>query len=433
MDKEGIKNKIFIYSESIDGSYYYRGEVFKRFSKNFIITTNVDFKNNYFFNEKYILNEFFSADAIVFIRPFLKENLDLLKLLKKLGKTIICDIDDLFFEVDKENPIYLNKKQLEVHEKFIIESDGIITTTEGLKKEYSKLNNNTFVVSNYLDFEDFSIQSIDKKDELEDIRIAISGSSITAENISDDFLKMLKGIYFSKKNIRFIFFGGDEKTKLKIKKLFNKGLICVDPVPFYLYNKKLNELRIDFCLIPRKENKFNECKSNCKFLEMSAQRIPIITNDFTYFTNPYKKDLQEGKNGIIVRDINNWKESINKLINDEDFRSNISENAFDYTKDNYDIAKNIQKWEAVIFNILKSIGSKKFNKDDVIKEIKNTLIQRSIILKELRVTNDKTIKELRNVIKKNDEMIIERDNYIKELNLKLSERKKFWTNFLIQK
>ena len=54
------------------------------------------------------------------------------------------------------------------------------------------------------------------------------------------------------------------------------------------YFDTLNDLELDIMMIPRKDNYFNKCKSNIKFLEASMCEIPVITNYFK--DSPYEKD-----------------------------------------------------------------------------------------------------------------------------------------------
>lgn len=48
----------------------------------------------------------------------------------------------------------------------------------------------------------------------------------------------------------------------------------------HLYQKTLNECKLDLMIIPRKDNYFNRCKSNVKFLEAAMLEIPVIAQSF---------------------------------------------------------------------------------------------------------------------------------------------------------
>ena len=420
-----MKQKVYIFSESCDGSYYYRGEVFKRFSTQYNVITNVDFENNIARDSALEVSRMFASDLIIFLRPTNKKNIALLNFLKKYGKFVVVDCDDSFSNIEEKNPAaYLLVNAVEHHKKFLSEAQGLIVSTDYLKNNLRFSNGNINVVSNYIDFQYFSAQY--NRHESNDVtRILISGSNVTNENL-DDFIDILIKIKQEYKNIEFMFFGGDDTLKKQLNLILGNNTIFVPGVSIFEYSKKLAGLNVDICLIPRKDNIFNRCKSNCKYLEMSALKIPVIAQRFSSGDSPYENDIKDGENGFLALTKEEWYRKLTFLINDKALRDTMGNCAYNYVNDCYDISKNVWKWEDIISSFL--VGGKcSYSMPDTV-EILNSF-QKYLddfsndngYLLDIIEKNDAMIIAKDELIKKSEEMILERDAYIKELESKILE------------
>ena len=108
----------------------------------------------------------------------------------------------------------------------------------------------------------------------------------------------------------------------------------------YMYNDTLNEMELDIMLIPRKDNYFNRCKSNVKFLEAAMCEIPVIAQSFE--NGPYEEITPDM--GVLIKDNNDWEKEINRLIDDKKLRREMGKNARDYVLKNYDINDHAHEW-----------------------------------------------------------------------------------------
>ncbi len=80
---------------------------------------------------------------------------------------------------------------------------------------------------------------------------------------------------------------------------------------------------IDFALLPSYDDIYTGCKSNLKLLECAASGIPIITNGGTYGDiKPYQ--------GVRVNGAKEWRKAIEKMINSERQRKELTEGLKDY-------------------------------------------------------------------------------------------------------
>jgi len=318
-----------------------------------------------FKDPKVVLDGAKNTDIAVFHRPDKITNHKVAMLLKQMGKKIVFDNDDTF-KLDKGNPFFCNKKMTEKHEQkysdildnFITNSDAVITTTEFLAKEYRELNNNVYVIPNYIDPDDWEKP---KRNEGDKIRIALVGSVAYSKDFS-----VIKGIIRqldADKRIQLVMFGLFDKKRREENKdaiaihedeyAFWDTLENLEHVPWCPledYFETLNDLKLDIMLIPREENYFNKCKSNVKFLEAAMCEIPVIAQSFTTKDSPYDFDLN-GKNGLLATTEDDWKKQIELLVEDKELRRKVGREAKKYTLKHYDIKDNVYKWED-LFNQL---------------------------------------------------------------------------------
>jgi glycosyltransferase involved in cell wall biosynthesis len=349
------KKRVFIIYNDLphSGCYFYRVENFKEHAHNFLVTSDVDYEKNRLRRHSQIYREIFAADIVIFVRPIFKKHYLLMKSLKNLGKIIITDIDDYFWQMDRGNPSYviIRQKLYQVTEKFIKESDAITCTNNYLKKALLKLNKKVFVVPNFIDSQALinyrKKLKAPKDNKKRFINIGLSGSVNTIENLKS-FKKILHQVHNENKNVRLIFFGGEEKVIQKVKEEFKTRIKVVKSIPFNQYFKTLEKLKLDFLLIPRKDNFFNRCKSNCKFLEMSLLKIPVIAQGYQDKNSPYQIDIVDGKNGFLVIQKKDWLKKINLLLNNRKLIKEIGQKAFDYVTANYEIKDKIKDWETIL-------------------------------------------------------------------------------------
>jgi len=357
------KKRIYIISEAWDGCYYYRAEVFARYSKNFKVDSNVDYKRGIIKNPFDCLDTMMDSDIIVFLRPTRAEDLLLVYLLRAQGKTIVFSSDDSFATLDKKNPSYIVKKNLHINESFLKISDYAITTTEPLKREFEKINKKVSIIPNLIDFEEVSANYIPHNNK--NIRVGLVGSVQTAEN-AENFLNTLEQIYKKHHNVTFVFFGGEDKKMNHIlKQKFSRNAEFVKPSTITEYAKVLASLKLDIALIPRKDNYFNRCKSNCKYLELSALKIATIAQGFADGQSPYQTDIIDGENGFIAKNENDWGRMLEKVVNDADLRKKLQEESYKLVKDKYDIKNFIFLWDDFFLKIIQEKGlSKQLSEDE---------------------------------------------------------------------
>ena len=189
-------------------------------------------------------------------------------------------------------------------------ADFVTVTTDRLKQYYHEKygvpNENIIVVPNYLPRwwigEAFNKDAIAARYEenIRKPRIAIA-SSTTHFDVNkmnggvDDFTHIVDFIRDTSDKYQWLFVGGcpvqleDLVASRKIE--LHRGSDLLN------YPRELVGKNIDIIVAPLQDNVFNRCKSNIKFLEMSALGIPSICQNLTPYT-PYTDLLFDDANGL---------------------------------------------------------------------------------------------------------------------------------------
>lgn len=286
----------------------------------------------------------------------------LVKMIKDLypGKHIVFDHDDNTFEILPSNEHY---RQFGTQDVVVPMEDGDkplwVTGNDGfnrfnnlasqldltyllsvadlntapvrtLASEWAKYNGNACVVPNCIDFAlypDADVVARDKKKG--EIRIGWMGG-VSHQGDWDEAGKTLSKIMREDENITLDMFGS-------LYPPFFKGLedrIRYIPwLPFQAYSMKEKLLDWDFTIIPLQEQPFNTFKSEIKFSDAAANRIPIIVRDML----PYSEVAVKKENCLTYKTQEELDKSIRLLIEDKALRKTLSDNAYEWVKKNRDL------------------------------------------------------------------------------------------------
>jgi len=299
------------------------------------------------------------ADVIVFHRPDSNQKLQLARSLKALGKKIVYDNDDTFKDdggfklndlMDEERMKVGLEKINTALDTFIKEADLVTCSTEFLRREYLKLNPNVITIPNCIDPFLFDEPL---KNESGKIRIGITGS-IALTSDTDICIPIIEH-YKNDPRVQFVLFSlppkGHDET---VRKLYSEEYKLWDSVenlewhPFVNnqdYYTKLNELRLDIVIIPRKDTYFNRCKSNLKFLEASMLEIPVIAQSFPDQMSPYEQDGDDAMHMLLATDTASWIKQIELLMASKKLRRDMGKAAREYVEAKYSIDNNAHRWE----------------------------------------------------------------------------------------
>ena len=265
------------------------------------------------------------CDIVIFQYIHSAKGLSLVQAMRDLKPTFM-EADDNFSQVSYESIAYDSNMPGYAQDiwatRQLIESHGAVTTTEYLKKHYSQWNQNVYVIPNCIDFELWDKYKCHSN---ERIRIGWIGGDTHQGD-----LKIVRDVLYEildkyPKTEVYIVCGNpptDWKNHDRLK-LISKW------VPIHEYPKLVKDLSFDIGIVPLRDHVFNRGKSNLKYLEYSACRIPTVASN----VEPFKKDFE----GFLCNSDEDWMECISKLIEDEDLRLGMGNLAYYSVKDNFNV------------------------------------------------------------------------------------------------
>lgn len=98
----------------------------------------------------------------------------------------------------------------------------------------------------------------------------------------------------------------------------------------------------DIGIAPLVDCNFNRSKSNLRWLEYSALKVPCVASDLNHF----RESISHGKDGFIARDneLDDWLVYLEKLVLDENLRTSVGRAAYERVKSDFNVKNNAPKY-----------------------------------------------------------------------------------------
>lgn len=265
------------------------------------------------------------ADMVVIQYIYSPEGLSLVQAVRD-NKPCFMEVDDFFSGVPHSSIAFDSNAPGDSQDYWstrqMMESTGVIVTTQWLKNQYSKYNPNIHIIPNCIDF-----RLWDKEPkENEKVRIGWIGGAT-----HEGDLKMVKEALYEVL---------DKYENVEV-------VICSSPPPNWTIHPKLKlmdkwafideyanhvkSLNFDIGIAPLRDHNFNRAKSNLRYLEFSACGIPTVASD----VEPFKKDFS----GVNCSTHQEWVNALSRFIEDPEYRKREGQKAHDLVYDKFNLDK----------------------------------------------------------------------------------------------
>ena len=113
-------------------------------------------------------------------------------------------------------------------------------------------------------------------------------------------------------------------------------------IPTNSYYHAMAALRLDIGVAPLCDNRFNEAKSNLKYLEYSMFKVPTVASP----VYPYARTITDGEDGILVKKNRHqeWLRQLTRLVENRAERDRLARNAFATVRDRFHLKTNVRRW-----------------------------------------------------------------------------------------
>lgn len=311
----------YLLSEEDDRYFYQRGNFFRKL---FIFLKSgykrwKDTLNANQYDIIFIQREAFMTGSVFFEKRFSQSK-----------AKVVFDFDDAIWhhDVSDGNKNFSFLKNPSKTAKIIAMSDLIFAGNQYLSDYASQFNKNIVIVPTTIDTDDYVRL---EKNVNEKIIIGWSGSITTIKHFEYalPFLKIIKDKYGDRIEIKVIGDGNYENKELNIQGL-----------P-WIKQDELKELSsFDIGIMPLPDDEWTKGKCGLKGLQYMALEIPTIMSAVGVNTDI----IQDGENGFLATETDEWVAKIERLINDAALRKSIGVKARQTVVDKYSVKSQRQNY-----------------------------------------------------------------------------------------
>jgi hypothetical protein len=262
-------------------------------------------------------------EIVIIQRAYRPGEKELIENLKKAGFVVLYDIDDDFFNIPKENPCWVSYKNKKFFEDVLGLCDGVIASTDNLKKVLLPYNKNIDIIENLIDIDWWnSIKYINQKIFNNDLTtIGFFGTATHEIDFKNTYCLKALEVLLKEGSCNIVMCGYYPKifekyiTNQKHNNFFGNNLLFLNGAPIDKFYQLMKTFHIDIGLLPLIDNKFNQSKSLIKYYEYIMSNISPITNqecNFCKYTPCFSVSSSE----------KGWIKGIYKLIENPDLRQN---------------------------------------------------------------------------------------------------------------
>lgn len=279
-------------------------------------------------------HRFNASDVLVFQRPSRAWSLEAIKAANEADKLTVVELDDDLWNIHPANPAYRvwNGTHVQrVLEECLRETRLVTVTTPALADLVRPMNRNIRVLPNMLPAEHWPEERCRPAREGR-LTIGWAGSNTHLVDIMQlkGVIEMILKTY---PGVEVVFVGLEE-----IPFAPHERLRTLSPVRIEEYPKLLD--RFDIGLAPLVDGRFNQAKSDLKYLEYAMLGISVVASKVL----PYEQAVRQGESGFLARNPKDWLKQITRLIEDAGLRDRIGEQARLFAETRL-IDDNIGLWE----------------------------------------------------------------------------------------
>lgn len=236
---------------------------------------------------------------------------------KSQGKKVVYELDDDLLGIPEGNPGLMSPFAQEATRAMIRRADLITVTNEHLASQYRHLNPNIAVLPNCIDPEIWSFTR-----QLKQLRgvapgqvtVGVHGGASHGQDWQI-LRELLPELARRHANVHFIF-AGYHPPWLEDIDLSRDRLSLLDWVPIDQYPIMVAQIDIGLC--PLEDTVFNRSKSPIKFYESAMCGAPVVASPTVY-----GDVIRDGKTGFLAQGLDQWIDSVGRLIESPRLRSKM--------------------------------------------------------------------------------------------------------------
>lgn len=271
----------------------------------------------------------------------------------KHAKKFVVEVDDNYVDVPQWNEAFRSFGPGQSYRRVAIDcmrnADALVVSTPHLKDTYSRFNDNVFLLENSLDFKgDKKFIGWDKVSvrKHQGTRIGWIGGRGHFGDLDTVALALAEVL---KKHPDVSLHLVNSAYNLSCESLGKRNVLDGQnvfyhnrSVPINRYCPFMASFGFDIGIAPLVDCNFNRSKSNLRWLEYSALKIPTVATDISHFS----QTIKDGEDGLLIKnnDLQAWQETIEHLIENNVPRENIGRNAGKRVHMDFNVKRNAPKY-----------------------------------------------------------------------------------------
>ena len=289
---------------------------------------------------EFVIEDIVWADVVVFQREADPRILGLIQDLKRLGKKVVFDIDDLLTAVPEFLSSYEHCARVRPHlEAVLAEVDAITVTTPRLQSAMRRYNEQVMVVANG---SDASGRTVSHGEGEAPIRLLLASSDTVRV---DAVVAPLQRIAAEFPDTLEILAVGPPAKMLEDAGLPVRPLAMM---PYHEFGAFLATLDNAVGLIPLDDSEFSGCKSPIKFIDYSLAGIPCICSAVP----PYSDVAEHGKTALLLESSEEaWYQGIRSLVASAAERRRLADNASALCREKFSLDESASAWQRVFSSV----------------------------------------------------------------------------------
>lgn len=296
------------------------------------------------------------ADPWVFQVTGFSDILDLFEALKEAypKKKFITESDDWIFDIPSYNiashPYKPNSIPEQIAHKQIEISDAVICSTSFIKEKLSLLfpEKPIHVIPNAIDFQVWDNLAPEKFLEKPEGRVRIIYTGCGNHGGDLDIVKpVLIALLDEFPNLDLVL------TKMRpefdpFKGINHPRITIIDQwAPISVYPLMVKGWKGDIGIAPLRDNDFNRAKSNLRWLEYSALKIPTVASN----VRPFAESIKDSQTGLLCSTKQEWYDALSVLIKDASVRESVGRHAYDDVKERFNMDKIAEQYASILREI----------------------------------------------------------------------------------
>lgn len=268
-------------------------------------------------------------------------------------KPFLMELDDYVSDIPVENEAFEQYKTGSARHKVAMDqmrqSDALIVSTPYLASQYAGMNEHIYVMPNSMDLKEWNVS---RRKSGERIRIGwIGGGTHTAD--LEMVKPVLEEVLAENENVWFYCIHGVPNSFKKMAHVYWTHKWS----KINLYPRFMASFKFDIGIAPLIDNNFNRGKSNLRWLEYSALKVPCVASPLPDFS----RSIDHGETGFLANELDDWKRYLTSLVRLPELRERLGNGAYKSVKDKF----NVRKTSTNYMRLLRSISDGLFPANSV--------------------------------------------------------------------